>query len=77
MEIDPDKSYSATLRTDKGDIRIKLFGSETPNTVNNFVFLARKGFYDGVVFHRTINGFMIQTGDAGNWAWRSGLQIRG
>jgi cyclophilin family peptidyl-prolyl cis-trans isomerase len=63
IEIDPEKTYTATLHTDQGDIRIQLFGSETPNTVNNFVFLARKGFYDGVIFHRTINGFMIQTGD--------------
>jgi peptidylprolyl isomerase len=63
MSIDPAKSYNATIHTDKGDIVVKLFASETPMTVNNFVFLARQGFYNGVIFHRTMNGFMIQTGD--------------
>ncbi len=63
MSIDPAKSYDATLHTDKGDIVVNLFASETPMTVNNFVFLARQGFYNGVIFHRTMNGFMIQTGD--------------
>jgi cyclophilin family peptidyl-prolyl cis-trans isomerase len=63
MEIDPKKSYSATLHTDKGDIQIKLFADKTPRTVNNFVFLARQGFYDGTIFHRVINDFMAQGGD--------------
>lgn len=63
MVIDPEKSYSATIKTNKGDITLKLFADESPNTVNNFVFLAREGFYDGVIFHRVINGFMIQGGD--------------
>jgi cyclophilin family peptidyl-prolyl cis-trans isomerase len=63
MQLDAAKEYSATLHTDKGDIAIKLLAAEAPKTVNNFVFLARQGFYDGVIFHRTINGFMIQTGD--------------
>jgi cyclophilin family peptidyl-prolyl cis-trans isomerase len=63
MEIDAKKSYNATLHTDRGDILIKLLAAETPNTVNNFVFLARQGFYEDVIFHRTIRGFMIQTGD--------------
>jgi cyclophilin family peptidyl-prolyl cis-trans isomerase len=63
MELDPDTRYTATLKTDKGDIEIDLFADESPKTVNNFVFLAGQGFYDGVIFHRTINGFMIQTGD--------------
>jgi cyclophilin family peptidyl-prolyl cis-trans isomerase len=63
MVIDPEKSYSATIRTNKGDITLKLFADESPSTVNNFVFLAREGFYDGVIFHRVINGFMIQGGD--------------
>ncbi|MFZ1626298.1 MAG: peptidylprolyl isomerase [Candidatus Moraniibacteriota bacterium] len=63
MTINPAKAYTATLRTDKGDIEIELAASATPITVNNFVFLAREKFYDGVVFHRAMNGFMIQGGD--------------
>lgn len=63
MTIDPSTSYTATIRTNKGSITAKLFADEAPNTVNNFVFLAREGFYDGVIFHRVIQGFMIQGGD--------------
>ncbi len=63
MQIDSQKQYYAVLKTDMGDIRIKLFAGETPKTVNNFVFLAREKFYDGVKFHRVIKEFMIQTGD--------------
>lgn len=63
MTIDATKRYIATLHTEKGDIEIALAASVTPKTVNNFVFLARDHFYDGVVFHRTIPGFMIQGGD--------------
>jgi cyclophilin family peptidyl-prolyl cis-trans isomerase len=63
MSIDPSKSYAATLRTSKGDIRIDLLPGDAPQTVNNFVFLAREGFYDDVKFHRIIRGFMVQTGD--------------
>jgi cyclophilin family peptidyl-prolyl cis-trans isomerase len=63
MEIDPDKKYSAILHTEKGDITVELFAKDTPNTVNNFVFLARQGFYDGTTFHRVIGGFMAQGGD--------------
>lgn len=63
MEIDPDKEYEAIIRTEKGPIRIQLFAQEAPITVNNFVFLARQGFYDGVSFHRVLPGFMAQTGD--------------
>lgn len=63
MVIDPKKKYSATLKTDKGDIIIKLFSDKTPVTVNNFVFLAREGFYDNTFFHRVINDFMVQGGD--------------
>ncbi len=63
MAIDPKKDYEATIKTDKGDIRIQLLASQAPATVNNFVFLAREGFYDGVTFHRVIAGFMAQTGD--------------
>ncbi len=63
MAIDLSKRYAATLHTTKGDVTIDLLATEAPRTVNNFVFLAREGFYDGVPFHRVISGFMIQTGD--------------
>ena len=63
MEIDPKKSYSAVLHTDKGDITVELFASKAPKTVNNFVFLANQGFYDGTIFHRVIADFMAQGGD--------------
>ncbi len=63
LSIDAAKQYVATLHTEKGDIEIALAAATTPITVNNFVFLAREKFYDGVVFHRTIPGFMIQGGD--------------
>ena len=63
MVIDPKKSYKATFKTDKGDIGVKLFADKTPKTVNNFVFLAREGFYDDTIFHRVINDFMVQGGD--------------
>lgn len=67
MEIDSKKRYSATVTTSKGTFTIEFFASETPIAVNNFVSLARKGFYNGTVFHRIIKGFMIQGGDpAGN-----------
>lgn len=57
------KTYQATLTTEVGEIKIDLFADKTPITVNNFVFLSQEGFYDGVIFHRTIPGFMIQGGD--------------
>ncbi len=63
MEIDPKKSYSAVLNTDKGNITVKLFADKVPLTVNNFVFLSRQGFYDGTIFHRVISDFMVQGGD--------------
>jgi cyclophilin family peptidyl-prolyl cis-trans isomerase len=63
MEIDPKKTYTALFHTDKGDIKIQLFADKTPKTVNNFVFLARQGFYDGTIFHRVIKDFMTQGGD--------------
>jgi cyclophilin family peptidyl-prolyl cis-trans isomerase len=63
MSIDPKKSYTAVLHTEKGDITIGLNAGKTPVTVNNFVSLARRKFYDNTVFHRTIAGFMIQGGD--------------
>ena len=63
MVIDTEKTYTATIRTNKGDITARLFADEAPATVNNFVFLAREGFYDGVIFHRVIPNFMVQGGD--------------
>lgn len=63
MVIDPKKKYTATISTDKGDIVLELFADKTPKTVNNFVFLAREGFYDGTIFHRVIADFMVQGGD--------------
>jgi len=63
MTIDKTKQYFATLKTDKGDIRIQLFADKAPNTVNNFVFLARQHYYDNTTFHRVIAGFMAQGGD--------------
>ena len=63
MTIDPDAIYRAHIRTNKGDITLELFASEAPNTVNNFVFLAQEGFYNGVSFHRVMKEFMIQAGD--------------
>ena len=63
MTIDPKKSYDATITTPRGDIVVHLLAGSAPVTVNNFVFLARDGFYDGVTFHRVIPDFMAQTGD--------------
>jgi cyclophilin family peptidyl-prolyl cis-trans isomerase len=63
MVIDPQKSYTAVFHTDKGDIKVRLHADKVPKTVNNFVFLARQGFYDGTSFHRVIKDFMAQGGD--------------
>ncbi|HEX8522302.1 MAG TPA: peptidylprolyl isomerase [Tepidisphaeraceae bacterium] len=63
MKIDQNKKYTATIDTDKGKVTVELYPKEAPKTVNNFVFLAREGFYDGTVFHRVIPKFMIQGGD--------------
>jgi cyclophilin family peptidyl-prolyl cis-trans isomerase len=63
MAIDPQKRYTATIETSAGTMTAELHPTEAPKTVNNFVFLARDGFYDGVIFHRVITGFMIQGGD--------------
>jgi cyclophilin family peptidyl-prolyl cis-trans isomerase len=63
MGIDPAKSYSAVIKTDKGDITLELFAAQAPETVNNFVFLARDGFYDGLTFFRVIPDFVAQAGD--------------
>lgn len=63
MVIDPNKHYTAMLDTAKGKIEIELYPQYAPKTVNNFVFLAREGYYDGITFHRVISNFMIQGGD--------------
>lgn len=63
MSLDPKKTYTAILHTDKGDITIVLHADKVPRTVNNFVFLARQGFYDNTIFHRVIANFMAQGGD--------------
>jgi cyclophilin family peptidyl-prolyl cis-trans isomerase len=63
MQIDPAKSYQAIFHTSRGDFTVDLFAQQAPITVNNFVFLARDGFYDGTTFHRVIKDFMAQGGD--------------
>lgn len=63
MKLDATKSYTATIKTNRGDIVIDLYADKTPRTVNNFVFLAKDGYYNGVKFHRVIDNFMVQTGD--------------
>lgn len=63
MQLDPQKSYVAHFTTSKGEFDVELFARQAPVTVNNFVFLAKDGFYDGVAFHRVIADFMIQGGD--------------
>lgn len=63
MTIDQSKTYTATLHTSNGDMVASLFVKDAPITVNNFVFLSQRGFYKGVIFHRIIKGFMVQTGD--------------
>jgi cyclophilin family peptidyl-prolyl cis-trans isomerase len=63
MGIDPKKSYLASIETEKGEMVFQLYADKAPNTVNNFVFLAREGFYDGIIFHRVIANFMVQGGD--------------
>lgn len=61
--LDTTKSYTAVFKTEKGDITVELFADRAPRTVENFVNLARAGFYDGTTFHRVIGGFMAQGGD--------------
>jgi len=63
MQIDTKKTYTATMKTSEGDIVVELNAKQTPNTVNNFVYLAKNKFYDNTIFHRVIKGFMIQGGD--------------
>ena len=61
--LDTSKTYTATFKTEKGDVVVELYADRAPRTVENFVNLARAGFYDGTTFHRVINGFMAQGGD--------------
>lgn len=63
MRIDEGKTYHANMQTGKGEIHLELYPQHAPKTVNNFVFLAEKGFYDGVTFHRVVDDFVIQGGD--------------
>lgn len=63
MTIDPNKKYKAVIETEVGKMVIELFAKDVPVTVNNFVFLAREGYYDGSTFHRVLPGFMAQGGD--------------
>jgi cyclophilin family peptidyl-prolyl cis-trans isomerase len=63
MQIDAKKQYTAHMETDKGTIVLALFADKTPQTVNNFVFLSREGFFNGIIFHRVIANFMAQGGD--------------
>ena len=63
MQIDPNRHYEAIFHTQRGDFTVELFAQQAPVTVNNFVALARDGFYNGTTFHRVIKGFMAQGGD--------------
>jgi len=63
IQIDETKNYSVSIATNRGTIELELYPQHAPKTVNNFVYLAGQGFYDGVLFHRVIPNFMIQGGD--------------
>lgn len=63
LSIDPNKTYTATIKTDAGDLKVQLLPKEAPEAVNNFVFLAKDGFYNGVTFYRVLPGFAAQAGD--------------
>ena len=77
LTIDLDTAYRATLHTSEGDIEIQLYAADAPQTVNNFVFLANDDFYNDVIFHRVISGFMIQGGDpTGTGTGGPGYQFR-
>jgi peptidyl-prolyl cis-trans isomerase B (cyclophilin B) len=77
MSIDSSKNYSVTFDTSRGTIVCDLFAKDAPSTVNNFVFLAREGFYDGLTFHRVIENFMIQGGDpSGNGTGGPGYKFK-
>jgi len=82
MSIDPNKQYKATIKTSLGELTAELYPKDAPNTVNNFVFLARDGFYNGVIFHRIIKDFMVQTGDPtgtgrGDPGYKFGDELKG
>jgi peptidyl-prolyl cis-trans isomerase B (cyclophilin B) len=77
MDIDVAKTYKVTMETTKGTLEIELYPAHAPQTVNNFVFLASQGFYDGVSFHRVIKDFVIQGGDpSGTGAGGPGYKFR-
>lgn len=63
MQIDQDIDYTATIKTNHGDIVVDLYEKDTPKAVNNFIFLAKENFYDGLLFHRVVENFVIQGGD--------------
>jgi cyclophilin family peptidyl-prolyl cis-trans isomerase len=63
MSIDVNKQYIATIKTEVGEMKLELYPQDAPRHVNNFVFLAREGFYEGVTFHLVIPGFVAQAGD--------------
>ena len=63
MNIDPNKSYTANIETSMGEMKVEFFSETAPVTVNNFVSLANDGYYNDIIFHRVISGFMIQGGD--------------
>jgi peptidyl-prolyl cis-trans isomerase B (cyclophilin B) len=82
MQIDADQTYTVSIDTNRGEIKLELYPQHAPQTVNNFVFLAKQGFYDGVTFHRVIADFMIQTGDPtgtgrGGPGYRFGDEFKG
>jgi cyclophilin family peptidyl-prolyl cis-trans isomerase len=77
MALKPGHDYHAIFVTEKGTVRVRLFAEEAPETVNNFVFLAREGYFDGTTFHRVIEGFMAQGGDpTGTGTGGPGYSIR-
>lgn len=77
ITIDLDTDYEATLHTSLGDISMEFFAADAPQAVNNFLFLAGEGFYDGVIFHRIVPGFVIQGGDpTGTGRGGPGYQFR-
>ncbi|MES2463365.1 MAG: peptidylprolyl isomerase [Armatimonadota bacterium] len=77
LTIDASKKYHASIATTRGTIEVDLFAADAPMTVNNFVFLARDGFYDGIKFHRVIPNFMVQGGDpTGSGAGGPGYKFR-
>jgi cyclophilin family peptidyl-prolyl cis-trans isomerase len=77
FSLDTSKTYVATIQTELGDIQIELLDDEVPQTVNNFVFLARDGFYDGLIFHQVVPGFDVQAGDPSCQAASADASCRG